>query len=92
VRRVSKLRTARLHSHEALTEYIRLTGTAMDDMYNSTKGTLFLLMVPHAGHNLTTNLMRMAQRSRVIIPLSYVGCHRCSDDESAHAGAFHDQI
>ena len=44
----------------------------MDDMYTSTKGSLLLVMVAHAGHNLTTNLMRMVERSPVIIALTQV--------------------
>jgi len=41
-------------------------------MYNSTKGSLFLVMVAHAAHNVTVDLMPMVGGSAVKVALSYV--------------------
>jgi membrane protease YdiL (CAAX protease family) len=57
-----------------VTQYLRLIATSViyGWMYNSTKGSLFLVMVAHAGHNMATNLMPGVGGSPVIVALSYV--------------------
>jgi membrane protease YdiL (CAAX protease family) len=57
-----------------VTQYLRLIATAViyGWMYNSTKGSLFLVMLAHAGHNLWTNLLPGVGGSPVIVALSYV--------------------
>jgi membrane protease YdiL (CAAX protease family) len=57
-----------------VTQYLRLMATAIIYawMYNSTKGSLFLVMVAHAAHNLTVDLMPQVGGSSVIVALSYV--------------------
>ena len=59
--------------------YIRLIATAIiySWLYNSTKGSLFLVMVAHVGHNLATDLIPIAAEGAaavpVIIALLYLG-------------------
>jgi len=57
-----------------VTQYLRLIATAVIYawIYNSTKGSLFLVMVAHAAHNITVDLMPMVGGSGVIVALSYV--------------------
>ncbi len=57
-----------------VTQYLRLIATAVIYalIYNSTKGSLFLVMVAHAAHNITVDLMPMVGGSAVIVALSYV--------------------
>jgi hypothetical protein len=57
-----------------VTQYLRLIATAVIYawVYNSTKGSLFLVMVAHAGHNITVDLMPMVGGGAVIVALSYV--------------------
>jgi membrane protease YdiL (CAAX protease family) len=57
-----------------VTQYLRLIATSViyGWMYNSTKGSLFLVMVAHAGHNIATNVMPSVGGSPVIVALSYV--------------------
>jgi uncharacterized protein len=57
-----------------VTQYLRLMATAVIYawIYNSTKGSLFLVMVAHAAHNITVDLMPMVGGSAVIVALSYV--------------------
>ncbi len=57
-----------------VTQYLRLIATAVIYawIYNSTKGSLFLVMVAHAAHNVTVDLMPMVGGSAVIVALSYV--------------------
>jgi hypothetical protein len=57
-----------------VTQYLRLIATAVIYawIYNSTKRGLFLLMVAHAAHNVTVDLMPMVGGSAVIVALSYV--------------------
>jgi len=55
-------------------------------IYNSTKGSLFLVMVGHAAHNVTVDLMPMVGGSAVKGRIDYVGLHgRCTDDGPANA-------
>jgi hypothetical protein len=56
-----------------VTQYLRLIATAVIYawIYNSTKGSLFVVMVAHAAHNLTVGLMPMVGGSAVIVALSY---------------------
>jgi uncharacterized protein len=58
-----------------VTQYLRLIATAVIYawIYNSTKGSLFLVMVAHAAHNITVDLMPQVGGSAVIVALSYVG-------------------
>jgi membrane protease YdiL (CAAX protease family) len=57
-----------------VTQYLRLIATSViyGWMYNSTKGSLFLVMVAHAGHNTATNVLPGVGGSPVIVALSYV--------------------
>jgi membrane protease YdiL (CAAX protease family) len=57
-----------------VTQYLRLIATAVIYawIYNSTKGSLFLVMVAHAAHNITVDLMPEVGGSAVIVALSYV--------------------
>ncbi len=57
-----------------VTQYFRLIATAVIYawIYNSTKGSLFLVMVAHAAHNITVDLMPQVGGSAVIVALSYV--------------------
>lgn len=57
-----------------VTQYLRLIATAVIYawIYNSTKGSLFLVMLAHAAHNITVDLMPMVGGSAVIVALSYV--------------------
>jgi len=57
-----------------VTQYLRLIATAIIYawIYNSTKESLFLVMVAHAAHNVTVDLMPMVGGSAVIVALSYV--------------------
>jgi membrane protease YdiL (CAAX protease family) len=57
-----------------VTQYLRLIATAVIYawIYNCTKGSLFLVMVAHAAHNITVDLMPMVGGSAVIVALSYV--------------------
>jgi CAAX protease family protein len=57
-----------------VTQYLRLIATAIIYawIYNSTKGSLFLVMVAHAAHNITVDLMPQVGGSAVIVALSYV--------------------
>jgi uncharacterized protein len=57
-----------------VTQYLRLIATAVIYawIYNSTKGSLFLVMVAHAAHNVTVDLMPQVGGSPVIVALSYV--------------------
>ena len=57
-----------------VTQYLRLIATAVIYawIYNSTKGSLFLVMVAHAAHNVTVGLMPMVGGGAVIVALSYV--------------------
>jgi uncharacterized protein len=57
-----------------VTQYLRLIATAIIYawIYNSTKGSLFLVMVAHAAHNITVDLMPMVGGSAVIVAWSYV--------------------
>jgi membrane protease YdiL (CAAX protease family) len=57
-----------------VTQYLRLIATAVIYawIYNSTKGSLFLVMVAHAAHNVTVDLMPQVGGSAVIVALSYV--------------------
>jgi uncharacterized protein len=59
---------------EVVTQYVRLIATAVIYawMYNSTKGSLLLVMVAHAGHNLASNLIRTPSDGPVIVALGYV--------------------
>jgi uncharacterized protein len=51
--------------------YIRLISTAIIYawLYNSTNGSLFLVMVAHAGHNLAINLIRIPEQGRDTVSL-----------------------
>jgi membrane protease YdiL (CAAX protease family) len=57
-----------------VTQYLRLIATAViyASIYNSTNGSLFLVMVAHAAHNITVDLMPQVGGSAVIVALSYV--------------------
>jgi uncharacterized protein len=57
-----------------VTQYLRLIATAIIYawIYNSTKASLFLVMVAHAAHNITVALMSMVGGNAVIVALSYV--------------------
>jgi membrane protease YdiL (CAAX protease family) len=57
-----------------VTQYLRLIATAViyGWIYNSTNGNLFLVMVAHAAHNLTVDLMPMVGGGAVIVASSYV--------------------
>jgi membrane protease YdiL (CAAX protease family) len=57
-----------------VTQYLRLIATAVIYawIYNSTKGSLFLVMVAHAAHNIIVGLMPTVGGSAVTIALSYV--------------------
>jgi len=57
-----------------VTQYFRLIATAVIYawIYNSTKGSLFLVMVAHAAHNITVDLMPQVGGSAVIVAVSYV--------------------
>jgi CAAX protease family protein len=57
-----------------VTQYLRLIATAVlyAWIYNSTKESLFLVMVAHAAHNITVGLMPQVGGSAVIVALSYV--------------------
>ena len=57
-----------------VTQYLRLIGTAViyGWLYNSSNGSLFLVMLAHAAHNLTVDLMPQVGGSSVIVALSYV--------------------
>ena len=57
-----------------VTQYLRLIATSViyGWMYNSTKGSLCLVMVAHAGHNIATNVMPSVGGSPVIVALSYI--------------------
>jgi membrane protease YdiL (CAAX protease family) len=57
-----------------VTQYFRLIATAVIYawIYNSTKGSLFLVMVAHAAHNITVDLMPQVGGSAVIVAWSYV--------------------
>jgi membrane protease YdiL (CAAX protease family) len=57
-----------------VTQYLRLIATAVIYawLYNSAKGSLFLVMVAHAAHNITVDLMPMVGGSAVIVAWSYV--------------------
>ena len=57
-----------------VTQYLRLIATAVvyGWMYNSTKGSLLLVMLAHAGHNLWTNLLPAVGGRPAIVALSYV--------------------
>ncbi len=57
-----------------VTQYLRLIATAVIYawIYNSTNGSLFLVMVAHAAHNITVDLMPQVGGSAVIVALSYV--------------------
>ena len=57
-----------------VTQYLRLIATAVIYawIYNSTKGSLFLVMVAHAAHNITVGLMPQVGGSAVIVAWSYV--------------------
>jgi uncharacterized protein len=57
-----------------VTQYLRLIATAVIYawIYNSTEGSLFLVMVAHAAHNVTVDLMPMVGGSAVIVAWSYV--------------------
>jgi hypothetical protein len=54
--------------------YMRLTATAVIYawIYNSTKGSLFLVMVAHAGHNLAGQLIQLPAGGAVISSVGYV--------------------
>jgi hypothetical protein len=57
-----------------VTQYLRLIATAViyGWIYNSTKGSLFLVMLAHTRHNIWTNLMPNVGGRPVIVALSYV--------------------
>ena len=57
-----------------VTQYLRLIGTAVIYawLYNSSDGSLFLVMIAHAAHNLTVDLMPQVGGSSVMVGLSYV--------------------
>src|SRR6266851_1061283 len=57
-----------------VTQYLRLIATAIIYawIYSSTKGSLLLVMVAHAAHNITVALMPMVGGGAVIVALSYV--------------------
>jgi membrane protease YdiL (CAAX protease family) len=57
-----------------VTQYLRLIATAVIYawLYDSAKGSLFLVMVAHAAHNITVDLMPMVGGSAVIVAWSYV--------------------
>jgi membrane protease YdiL (CAAX protease family) len=57
-----------------VTQYLRLIATAVIYawIYNGTKGSLFLVMVAHAAHNFTVDLMPQVGGSPVIVAWSYV--------------------
>ncbi len=57
-----------------VTQYLRLIATAViyGWLYNNTNGSLFLVMVAHAAHNITVDLMPMVGGSAVIVAWSYV--------------------
>jgi membrane protease YdiL (CAAX protease family) len=57
-----------------VTQYLRLIATAVIYawIYNTTKGSLLLVMVAHAAHNITVDLMPQVGGSPVIVALSYV--------------------
>jgi membrane protease YdiL (CAAX protease family) len=56
-----------------VTQYLRLIAMAVIYawIYNSTKGSLFLVMVAHAAHNITVALMPAIGGNAVIVALSY---------------------
>lgn len=51
--------------------YIRLISTAIiyGWIYNSTNGSLFLVMVAHAGHNIATELIQLPAQGTDVIPV-----------------------
>jgi len=55
-----------------VTQYLRLIATAVIYawIYNSTKGSLFLVMVAHAAHNITVDLMPQVGGSAAIVAWS----------------------
>jgi membrane protease YdiL (CAAX protease family) len=57
-----------------VTQYLRLIATAVIYawIYNTTKGSLLLVMVAHAAHNITVDLMPQVGGNPVIVALSYV--------------------
>lgn len=57
-----------------VTQYLRLIATAVIYawLYNSSKGSLFLVMVAHASHNFTVDLMPQVGGGPVTVALSYV--------------------
>ena len=57
-----------------VTQYLRLMATAVlyAWLYNSSGGSLFLVMVAHAAHNLTVDLFRNVGGNPIIIAFSYV--------------------
>lgn len=57
-----------------VTQYLRLIATAVlyAWLYNSSGGSLFLVMVAHAAHNFTVQLMPQAGGGPILIALSYV--------------------
>lgn len=56
-----------------VTQYLRLIATAVIYawLYNSSKGSLFLVMIAHASHNLTVDIMPQVGGTPVIVALSY---------------------
>ena len=56
-----------------VTQYLRLIATSVIYawIYNSTKGSLFLVMMAHAGHNLAVAFLRNVGGSPILIALSY---------------------
>jgi len=57
-----------------VTQYLRLIATSVIYawIYNGTKGSLFLVMVAHAAHNFTVDLMPQVGGSPAIVAWSYV--------------------
>jgi len=57
-----------------VTQYLRLIATAVlyAWLYNSSGGSLFLVMVAHAAHNVTVDLLPQVGGSAIIVALSYV--------------------
>lgn len=56
-----------------VTQYLRLIATSVFYawIYNSTKGSLFLVMMAHAGHNLAVAFLRNVGGSPILVALSY---------------------
>lgn len=62
---------AQLTPYDLAQTYIRLISTAIiyGWLYNSTKGSLFLVMIAHAGHNIATELIQIPTTGTNVVPV-----------------------